>query len=144
MTADPGPDEVLVVETHEGRYTQEVRVGRHVWTVDEPVAAGGDDAGPGPYDLLKAAVGSCVSITLRLYADRKGWPVETIGVVVGHEKVTVTVDDRPTRRDRFSVDLSFTGELSDEQRARLVEIAERCPVHRTLAHGAAFETRLAG
>ncbi|MCV2395970.1 OsmC family protein [Actinotalea sp. M2MS4P-6] len=140
---EPGPGEVLVVETPAGHFTQEVRVGAHTWTADEPLDAGGDDAGPAPYDLLGAALGACISMTLRMYADRKGWPVEAIGVLVGREKVSVEVDGAPTMRDRFTCTLRLAGDLSDEQRARLAEIADRCPVHRTLERGALFETRLA-
>ncbi|MDO8105960.1 OsmC family protein [Isoptericola sp. b441] len=141
----PGPGEVLVRETPAGPFTQEVRVGLHTWVADEPPSAGGDDAGPAPYDMLGAALGACISMTLRMYVERKGWPVESIAVLIGHEKVKVTTDDgMPVMRDRFTCTLTFTGDLSDEQRARLREIADRCPVHRTLEHGALFDTRLAG
>ena len=94
MTAhpEPGPGEVLVRETPAGPYTQEVRVGAHTWVSDEPPSAGGDDAGPAPYDLLGAALGACISMTLRMYADRKGWPVESISVLVGREKVKIASD----------------------------------------------------
>ena len=147
MTAhpEPGPGEVLVRETPAGLYTQEVRVGAHTWVSDEPPSAGGDDAGPAPYDLLGAALGACISMTLRMYADRKGWPVESISVLVGREKVKVASDTgTPTMRDRFACTLTLTGDLSDEQCARMLEIADRCPVHRTLEYGALFDTRLAG
>lgn len=141
---EPGPGEVLVRETPAGPFTQEVRVGAHVWTADEPPSAGGDDAGPAPYDLLGAALGACISMTLRMYAERKGWPVQSIAVLVGREKVKVATESGATTlRDRFTVTLSVVGDLAEEQRARMLEIADRCPVHRTLEHGAVFDTRLA-
>ncbi len=141
--SEPGPGEVLVAETPAGHFTQEVRVGAHTWTADEPEDDGGDDAGPAPYAMLGASLGACVSMTLRMYADRKGLPVESIAVLVGREKVKVEVDGTPTLRDRFTVSLRIVGDLSEAQRARMAEIADRCPVHRTLERGALFETRLA-
>lgn len=140
---DPG--QVLVEETPSGRYTQHVRVGSHSWVSDEPESAGGDDAGPSPYDLLGAAIGTCVSMTLRMYVERKGWAVESIGVLVERAKIPVPgVDGAPARMaDRFTLTLRLVGDLTAEQRARMAEIADRCPVHRTLERGALFETVLA-
>jgi putative redox protein len=139
------PGQVLVRETPAGRYTQQVQVGAHAWVADEPESAGGDDAGPSPYDLLGAALGTCVSMTLRMYVERKGWAVESIGVLVEREKVAQAgADGAPARMvDTFTLTLKLVGDLTPEQRARMAEIADRCPVHRTLERGAHFVTRLA-
>lgn len=100
---------------------------------------GGLGSGPTPYDLLSAGLGACTAMTCRLYADRKGWPLERIVVEVGHSGKTAS------RSDLFVRKIGFQGELADDQTNRLLEIADRCPVHRTLAEGAKVETeRLAG
>jgi len=132
-------------EAGTGRYTQEVRAGRHVWTADEPVSVGGDDAGPTPFDHLFAALASCVSMTLRMYADRKEWPVERIGVVAFRERVSIEADDDsgiPVRVDQITCEVDLLGDLSAEQRERLRQIADRCPVHRMLESGNRMATRL--
>jgi putative redox protein len=141
----PGPGQVLVTETPEGHLTQLVRTGPHEWTADEPVGDGGDDAGPAPYAMLGAALGACVSMTLRLYVDRKGWPVEAIAVLVDRERVTVAGEGEAAPRvlDRFVCTLTIAGDLTEEQRERMRQIADRCPVHRTLERGSLFDTRLA-
>jgi putative redox protein len=143
--ADLAPGQVLVLENPAGRYQQHVQVGVHAWVSDEPESAGGDDAGPSPYDLLGAAIGTCVSMTLRMYVERKGWAVESIGVLVERAKVSVPgADGAPARMaDTFTLTLRLVGDLTPEQRARMAEIADRCPVHRTLERGALFETLLA-
>ena len=120
MTAhpEPGPGEVLVRETPAGPFTQEVRVGAHAWTADEPPSPAATTPAPAPYDLLGAALGACISMTLRMYADRKGWPVESISVLVGREKVR----SRPTRYADHARPVHHhhraRGDLADEQRAR--------------------------
>ncbi len=106
---------------------------------DEPVAAGGTGLGPAPHDLLSAALAECTVLTLRLYADRKGWPLDAVEAAVSHE-----VQPDATPRDLFRRTVSLTGPLDEEQRARLLEIAERCPVHRTLTAGSRIETAAAG
>jgi putative redox protein len=115
----------------------------HGSVADEPVAVGGADAGPTPYDLLLSA---CTGMTLRMYADRKGWPVQDIVVRLQHEKIhaidEARCEDREARLDRVEREVEITGGLSAEQRTRLVEIADRCPVHRTLSGGVHVETRL--
>lgn len=133
------PGQVLVVENGLGRYGQDVHAGSHTWRADEPVSVGGRDGGPGPFDMLLAALGACTTMTLRMYAERKGWPLTAVAVVV--ERELVTQDGAPV--DRFRVSVSVEGDLDDAQRARLVEIADRCPVHRTLGRQAVFETTLA-
>jgi putative redox protein len=114
----------------------EVATGGLTFPGDEPVAVGGTGTGPGPYDLLSAALAECTTLTVRLYADRKAWPLEGIEVSVSHE---IQADQTP--RDLFRRTVSFRGPLDDDQRTRLMEIAERCPVHRTLTSGARIETK---
>ena len=116
----------------------EVRYGvDHKFITDEPVDAGGDDAGPDPYTLLLAALGSCISMTTTLYARRKGWPLERVNVRLRQQRIHAadcqqcqhTTEGFVHRIERA---VSFEGDLTDEQRARLREIAHKCPVHRTL------------
>ena len=116
----------------------QVEVGGQSFIGDEPVAAGGTGLGPAPHDLLSAALAECTVLTLRLYADRKGWPLEAVEAQVSHE---VQADATP--RDLFRRTVRLTGPLDEEQRARLLEIAERCPVHRTLTAGSRIETAAA-
>ena len=117
----------------------EVRYGAgHTFITDEPVAAGGEDAGPDPYTLLLAALGSCMSMTVTLYARRKQWPLEQVTVRLRqrriHEKdCEECVQNKDGFIHRIERAVSFTGPLSDEQRARLEEIAHKCPVHKTLS-----------
>ncbi|HEX9939899.1 MAG TPA: alpha/beta fold hydrolase [Longimicrobium sp.] len=135
----------VVTVTPGGTFRTEVGAGRHVLVADEPVAVGGADAGPTPYDLLLAALGTCTGMTLKAYAERKGWPLEEVTVRMAHGKVhgvdQAQCDDREPRVDRISRELKIEGgELSAEQRERLFEIADRCPVHRTLTAGLFVET----
>jgi uncharacterized OsmC-like protein len=122
-----------------------IRAGGHGLAADEPASLGGTDSAPTPFDLLAAALGSCTAITLRMYADRKGWPLESAVVHVKHSRITPPEGaegrDRPNRMDRLEMEIELCGELDDAQRARLLEIADRCPVHRTLEAGADVETR---
>ena len=126
-----------VVVTSQKNLQNEVRYGDgHTFTTDEPPAAGGDDAGPDPYTLVLGALGSCISMTLHLYARRKKWPVETVTVRLRqnriHAKDCQDCKDQEGFIHRIERALTFTGDLSDEQRARLQEIAHKCPVHKTL------------
>jgi uncharacterized OsmC-like protein len=117
----------------------EVRYGGgHTFITDEPVAAGGEDAGPDPYTLLLAALGSCMSMTVTLYARRKQWPLENVTVRLRQNRVHEKDCEECVRSKdgfihRIERTVSFTGPLSDEQRARLEEIAHKCPVHKTLS-----------
>jgi putative redox protein len=126
-----------VVVTSQKNLQNEVRYGvGHAFTTDEPRAAGGDDAGPDPYTLLLGALGSCISITVRLYARRKQWPVETVTVRLRmnrlHAKDCQDCKDKEGFIHRIERAVTITGDLSDEQHARLQEIAHKCPVHKTL------------
>ncbi len=139
---------VQVRETGVGRFQQVVRVGAHSWPADEPVAAGGDDVGPSPYDMLLAGLGACTSMTLRMYVERKGWEVGPIAVVLRHDRVP---DEGLGLRggvngrvDRIRVEVSVEGDLDDAQRESILRIAGRCPVHRTLTHDVIIETALTG
>ena len=106
---------------------------------DEPGTLGGGGTGPGPYDLLSAALATCTSMTIRVFARRKDWPLEQISVLVTHSKVALGPgpDGAPQAgsRDRFEVAVTLTGSLDDAQRQRLMDIANHCPVHRTLEAG---------
>jgi putative redox protein len=125
----------------------EVRVRGHHFVADEPVAAGGTDTGPSPYELLIAALAACTSVTARMYAERKGWPLDGIEVRVWHQRTNESdpaiPDSRPVQVDAFDVEIRFDGDLDSEQRARLLEISGRCPVKRTLLGKVRINTRLA-
>jgi len=127
---------VTVRETRAGRLQQEVTVGRHRLTADEPVEAGGLDSGPGPYDLVLAGLGACTSMTLRLYAERKALPLDRVTVRLRHFRIhAVDCENCETKEgmlDRIERAITLAGNLNDEQRKRLLEIADKCPVHRTL------------
>ena len=127
----------VLVRDGKVRYAQNIIVGHHLLHADEPVHANGQDAGPDPYELLLAALGACMSITLRMYADRKQWPLEDVGVRLSYGRVYAddceSCDGELKLIDAIEVQLAVTGNLSQIQRNRLLEIAERCPVHRTLA-----------
>ena len=133
------PSIVTVSENGLGCYQQTVSSGRHTLIADEPLAAGGDDAGPAPFDFLLAALGSCTSITLRMYAQRKNLALTHVSVVLSHEKIDVDGQ----RVDRIERQITLTGDLSDEQRARLLEIANKCPMYRTLQSDIRIDSQLA-
>jgi len=151
----PAPnDSVVVAETTQGPFLNHVVVGRHRFLADEPESIGGFDAGPAPYDFLGAALGACTSMTLRMYANRKGLPLDRVTVDVSHGKVHA--DDcvecadsehlaaRTGMIDRFERVITIDGdELTDEDRRKLLIIADKCPVHRTLESASAIVTRLA-
>jgi uncharacterized OsmC-like protein len=118
-------------------YRTVVRVGPHLVVADEPVDVGGSDTGPTPMELVAAGLGGCVSITLRMVAQRKGWPLEGVEVEVSVSKEPVE-GARP--RDRFDLQVRLIGPLDAAMRAELTRVASRCPVHRLLVHGTAVET----
>jgi putative redox protein len=146
LQASISPGTVVVASTDAGAFEQMLLDGRHVLRADEPVAAGGGDSGPGPYELLLMALGSCTSMTVHLYAARKKWPLEQVVVRLRHAKVHAEdcADcEKPTAKiDRIDKTLEFIGRLDEAQRARLVEIAGQCPVHRTLTSKADIRTVL--
>lgn len=127
---------------------QSIEVGRHRLTADEPTTLGGTDTGPDPYDLLLAALGACTSMTLRMYAARKGWPLESVTVRLHHDKIHAVdcaeCETRVGRIDRIDRTIELVGELDEEQRGRLLEIASMCPVHRTLKGEIEIRTTLGG
>lgn len=124
-------------------FAQEITVGGHRLSADESRALGGTDTGPGPYDLLVSALGACTSMTVSLYARRKQWPLESVTVRLRHAKVHAADSEaKDGLLDRIERDVELTGDLSDEQRARLIEIANKCPVHRTLTSKIDIRTRL--
>ena len=134
----------VVVTSGESPFLQEISIGPHHLKADEPPASGGEDAGPNPYELLLAALGACTGMTLRTYAARKGWPLRTVPVRLTHEKVyaedCVECKSKEGRLDLIKREILLIGELSQEQRHRLLEIADRCPVHRTLTSQVRIET----
>lgn len=143
----PGAPEgvVRVTEADPDGFLQDINAGpRHHIYADEPVAYGGTDRGLSPYGLLAAGLGACTSMTMRMYARRKGWPLDQIRVDVCHDKVHAQDAKHPgARPDRFRRVIYLKGALSDGQRQRLLEIADKCPVHRTLVQSSVVETRLA-
>jgi uncharacterized OsmC-like protein/alpha-beta hydrolase superfamily lysophospholipase len=127
---------VLVRETGDGKFQQEVLSGPHRFLADEPVKVGGQDSGPGPYDLLLAGLGACTSMTLRLYADSKKLPLKRVTVRLTHNKIhaedCLNCETKEGMVDRIDRTITFEGALDADQRKRLLEIADKCPVHRTL------------
>jgi putative redox protein len=136
----------VVVKSGLLRYSQNISVGSHVLHADEPGDSGGNDFGPNPYELLLAALGACTSMTVRMYAERKQWPLESVEVRLAHSKMNAeecaTCDTKEGTVDRIEREIALFGDLSDEQQHRLLDIAERCPVHRTLTSEVQVCTRL--
>lgn len=131
----PAEGIVGVHETGRSQYEQRIRVGRHVFTADEPKPVG-QDAGPSPYDLLLAGLGACTSMTMRMYAQRKGWPMERATVELRHSRIHAedceNCETEEGKVDRIERMIRLDGPLDADQRRRLLEIADKCPVHRTL------------
>jgi uncharacterized OsmC-like protein/alpha-beta hydrolase superfamily lysophospholipase len=130
------PRNVVVRETRNSKFQQTVTVGPHQMLADEPVAAGGEDSGPGPYDFVLAGLGACTSMTMRLYADRKSLPLERVTVTLKHSKIyaqdCAECETKAGMLDRIDRTIAMEGALDTEQRKKLLEIADKCPVHRTL------------
>jgi putative redox protein len=139
------PGTVVVADTGSGRLSQYLLDGRHRLIADEPRSVGGDDQGPGPYELLLMSLGACTSMTLRLYAERKGWPLKRTIVRLRHSRIhaddCVGCEEKPMLLDHIERVIELQGELDAEQRKRLMEIADRCPVHRTLTSEIRIETK---
>lgn len=144
--AEPGT--VIVAESHEGRWAQVVRAGNHVLRADEPASLKGNDLGPTPYDFLLAGLGACTSMTVRMYAERKGWKLGHVEVLLRHGRVhaedCAECETRHGKVDVIQRNIRLEGELDEEQRRRLLEIAEQCPVHRTLSGEVRIVTGLVG
>lgn len=118
-------NDIVIVQGSALSYAQQIQADRHCFASDEPLSLGGEDTAPTPYQLLLGALGSCTSITLTMYARRKEWPLEGVTVRLRHH--------REGKSEQIHRAIELTGSLSDEQRQRLLEIANRCPVHRTLS-----------
>ena len=140
-----GPREVLVYGDAKG-FTQEIIAGPHRLVADEPKDVGGDDEGPTPYDLLLAALGSCTSITVTMYAQRKGWPLQGVRTWLRHSRIhaqdCAECETKEGKLDHIELEIRLEGPLlSEEQRTKLLEIAEKCPVHRTFVTENVISTR---
>ena len=126
----------VVVRGSAAGFAQEIHAGAHRLHADEPVSAGGTDTGPSPYDLLLAALGACTSMTVAMYARRKAWPLEEVTVHLRHSRIHAAdcaeCETKEGMLDRIERDIHFAGPLTEEQRSKLLEIANKCPVHRTL------------
>jgi uncharacterized OsmC-like protein len=141
------PREVVVRETRVGKFQQTVAIGPHHLIADEPVAAGGNDTGPGPYDFLLTGLGACTSMTMRLYADRKALPLDRVTVTLRHSKIyakdCADCETKEGMIDQMERVIAMDGALDEAQRAKLMEIADKCPVHRTLTSEVHIVTRAA-
>ena len=128
------------------RYAQNISVGPHLLQADEPRDSGGNDVGPNPYELLLSALGACTSMTLCIYAERKQWPLQGVQVRLAHSRLyaedCAACDTKPGKLDQIDVEISLIGDLSEDQRQRLMEIAHRCPIHRTLISEMKIRTTL--
>jgi putative redox protein len=137
---------VQVAETGEGKFAQLVIAGKHRFRADEPPSIGGTDTGPSPYEFLLAGLGACTSLTVRMYAAQKKWPLERVSVSLQHAKVHATdcaeCETREGKIDRIEREIHLDGPLDDTQRAKLLEIASKCPVHRTLHSEVLVESKL--
>jgi putative redox protein len=139
-----GPPRVIVRGGATG-FAQEIEIGPHRLKGDEPGAFGGTDTGPSPYDFLLAALGTCTSMTVSLYARRKGWPLKNVTVSLYHSKIHAAdcadCETKVGKLDRIEREIQLTGALTNEQRAKLMEIADKCPVHQTLTSEINIRTR---
>ena len=138
-------ERAVSVETGARKYVENISIGPHTLQADEPVAMGGGDSAPNPYELLLSALGACTAITVQMFAERHRWPLEKVHVELSHSKVHATDCANcaaPTARlDRVDVAIRFVGELSEAQRRKLMDVAEHCPLHRTLAAGLEISAR---
>jgi putative redox protein len=143
LTALHEPD--VIVRGDASGFAQEILVGEHRLTADEPISVGGKDTGPSPYDLLLAALGSCTSMTVAWYARTKKWPLESVTVTLRHSKIHAEdcrdCETKEGKIDRIEREIHFTGALDAQQQQRLLAIADRCPVHRTLMSEINIQTK---
>jgi putative redox protein len=137
----------VVVQGGPAGLRQEITAGALHWVADEPTSVGGTGAGPTPYDFLLGALGACTSMTLRLYADRRKWPLQGVTVRLRHQRIhredCVNCEEKEAYIEKVERTLELAGPLTEEQRGRLLDIAERCPVHRTLQRQMQVHTTLA-
>jgi putative redox protein len=147
MSTEPRPPEGwVVVQGAADGFAQTIDASGHVLQADEPIEQGGTATGPTPYDLLLASLGACTSMTIAMYARRKQWPLRHVTVHLRHSRVhaedCAQCETAPKKLDRIEREIELRGELSDDQRTRLLAIAERCPVHVTLTSEIDIRTRL--
>jgi putative redox protein len=142
----PAEEGEVIVHINREHYRADVFAGPHTMIADEPRDVGGTDAGPSPYGYLSGALGACTAITLRMYADRKNWPLESVSVRITHQKIHAEdcagCETKTGRIDKFEREIELAGDLDPVQRQRLLEIADRCPVHQTLHSEVLIETHL--
>ncbi|MGF1669037.1 MAG: OsmC family protein [Balneolaceae bacterium] len=137
-----------IVHVHLGdeKYKTTLNAGEHKIIADEPITAGGKDKGPDPYDLLLMSLGACTVITIRMYAERKKWPVEDIYMELRHFKDHARdcrdCDEKAVKIDKIEKEITVTGDLSDEQLEKLLEISKKCPVHRTLMSDIVIDSKI--
>ncbi|HEX8425184.1 OsmC family protein [Hymenobacter sp.] len=140
------PDKAVLVKVGPDALVADVQAGRHTWFIDEPVAVGGQDRGPTPYDLLLSALGACTAITLRLYANQKKWPLEAVEVRLRHQRVhrqdCENCEKPGEMLEEVQKELRLIGPLTEEQRQRLEVISQKCPVQKTLMSGLHIVTNL--
>lgn len=136
----------VVTRTGSDGYTTQIKAGSHFLLADEPEEVGGKNLGPTPYDLLVAGLGACTSMTLHMYADRKEWPLEEVKVHLTHDKVHAKdcdhCEETTAKIDEITREIEIIGDLTDEQRSRLMEIADKCPVHKTLHSDISIKSKL--
>ena len=141
---EPG---TVVVWGNATGFSQSIEAGKHALKSDEPLGVGGADTGPSPYDLLLAALGSCTSMTVALYARRKQWPLEAVAVRLKHSRIHAAdcadCETKAGMLDKIDCEIVLIGSLTEEQRSRLLEIANKCPVHRTLTSEIKIDSWLA-
>lgn len=127
--------DIVIVKNNEGFETK-IYSGNHVWNADEPVSAGGTDTGPTPYDLLLSSLGSCKAITMRMYASRKNIPLEAVTIKLSQKKIYAddcsNCETKEGKIDSINIEISFVGNLTNEQKESLINIADKCPIHKTL------------
>ena len=147
-TEGPTPPGVVIVEDRTlGPFAETIRSGPHVLAADEPQSGGGNDTGPSPYEYLLSALGACTAMTLRSYARQKNWPLRKVKVWLKHDRIHATdctdCETKEGKIDQIDRQIEIEGPLDEAQRQRLLEIADRCPVHRTLTSEIKIRTRLA-
>lgn len=145
MQPSSSPD--VTVRGNAAGFVQDIEAGNHKFRADEPISYGGSDVGPGPYDLLLAALGSCTSMTVGWYARSKKIPLEDVQVRLWHSKIhaldCADCETKTGKIDRINLELTFTGNITEEQRTKLLQIAGQCPVHKTLKAEIDIQTKLA-